>query len=192
MNLVERAKNMVLTPKTEWVTVDGETHTVQGLYTSYVMILAAIPPIATFIGLAVVGMGPFRFPMVNLLAMLVVQYALGLGMVYVMALIIDALAPNFGGQKNFMQAFKVAAFFPTAAWLGGVFSIIPLLGILGIITGLYCLYVLYLGLPILMKSPQDKAVGYVAVIIVIAIVLSIVVSVLTGLAMPGRMMRGGL
>lgn len=191
MNLVERAKNMVLTPKTEWVTVDGESHTVQGLYTTYVMILAAIPPIASFIGLAVVGMGPFRFPMVNLLAMLVVQYALGLGMVYVMALIIDALAPNFGGQKNFMQAFKVSAFFPTAAWLGGIFSIIPLLGILGIITGLYSLYVLYLGLPVLMKAPQEKAVGYVAVIIVIAIVLYIVVGVLAGLASPGRLMSRG-
>ena len=186
MNIVERAKNILLTPKAEWQKIDGETHTVPELYTTYIMILAAIPAVATFIGFSVIGMGPFRISMINGLAMLVVQYVLALGTVYVLALIIDALAPNFGGQKNFMQAFKVAAFAPTASWLAGIFSIIPALSILGLL-GLYSLYLLYVGLPILMKTPEDKAIGYVAVIIVIAIVVSVVVGVLSGFAMPGRM-----
>lgn len=186
MNIVERAKNILLTPKAEWQKIDGETHTVQGLYTSYVMILAAIPAVAGFIGLSVIGYGPFRMSMMNGLAMLIVQYVLALATVYVLALIIDALAPNFGGQKNFMQAFKVAAFAPTASWLAGIFSIIPALAILGLL-GLYSLYLLFVGLPILMKTPQEKAIGYVAVIIVIAIIISVVVGVLSSLAMPGRM-----
>jgi hypothetical protein len=190
MNLVERTKNILLTPAREWETIDTETHTVQGLYTGWIMILAAIPAIAGFIGLSFFGVGAFGFsyrvPIVTGIAHLITTYLLSLGMVYVLALVIDGLAPSFGGTKNFMQAFKVAAFAPTASWLAGIFSIIPALSILGLL-GLYSLYLLFVGLPILMKTPEDKAIGYVAVIIVIAIVVSVVVTVLTGLVMPGRL-----
>lgn len=190
MNIVERAKNILLQPRQEWDVIAGETHSVSGLYTGYVMILAAIPAIAAFVGFSLVGVGGFglsyRVPIASGVAHMVLSYALSLGMVYVLALIIDALAPNFGGEKNFMQAFKVAAFAPTASWLAGIFSIVPALSILGLL-GLYSLYLLYLGLPKLMKSPEEKAMGYTAVVIVVAIVLSVIVSVVAGLAIPGRM-----
>ncbi len=190
MNIVERAKNILLQPRQEWDVIAGETHSVSGLYTGYVMILAAIPAIAAFVGFSLVGVGGFglsyRIPVASGVAHMVLSYALSLGMVYVLALIIDALAPNFGGEKNFMQAFKVAAFAPTASWLAGIFSIVPALSILGLL-GLYSLYLLYLGLPKLMKSPEEKAMGYTAVVIVVAIVLSVIVSVVAGLAIPGRM-----
>jgi hypothetical protein len=191
MNLVDRAKNILLTPKTEWAAIDAESHTVQGLYTGYVMILAAIPPIAAFIGTSLVGVGflgtTYRVPITSGVVQLILSYVLSLAMVYVVALVIDALAPNFGGQKNFMQAFKVAAFTPTASWIAGIFSIIPVLSIIGILGGLYSLYLLYLGLPRLMKSPDDKAVPYTVVVIIVVIVLFIVVAALSALAVPGRM-----
>jgi hypothetical protein len=190
MNLVDRAKNIILTPKTEWGVIDGESHTVQDLYTGYVMILAAIPPICTFIGFSLLGMGLFgtvyRVPITSGIVQLILSYVLSLGSVYVLALIIDALAANFGGQKNFLQAFKVAAFAPTASWLAGIFSIIPVLSILGLV-GLYSIYLLYTGLPRLMKAPEDKAVPYTVIVIIVAIVLAIIVGALAGLAVPGRM-----
>ncbi len=190
MNLVDRAKNLILTPKTEWAAIDAETHTVQGLYTGYVMILAAIPAIATFIGTSLVGVGflgtTYRIPITAGVAQMILSYVLSLGVVYVVALVIDALAPNFGGQKNFMQAFKVAAFTPTASWLAGIFYVIPVLGILAIV-GLYSLYLLYLGLPRLMKAPEDKAIPYTVVVIIVLIVLFIVVAALSALVVPGRM-----
>ena len=46
MALVDRVKNILLTPRTEWSAIAGETATVQGLYTGYIMILAAIGPVA--------------------------------------------------------------------------------------------------------------------------------------------------
>ena len=190
MNLVDRAKNILLTPKTEWGAIEAETHTVQGLYTGYIMILAAIPAIASFIGFSLIGVttfvGTYRWPIASGVAHMILQYVLTLGMVYVLALIIDALAPTFGGQKNFMQAFKVAAFAPTASWLAGIFSIIPVLGILGIV-GLYSLYLLYLGLPRLMKTPEDKAIPYTVVAIIVSIVLYAVVFGLAALAVSGSM-----
>jgi hypothetical protein len=189
MNIVERVKKLILQPKQEWSVIDGETHTVQGLYTQYVMILAAIPAVCGFIGLSLIGIGVFgatyRVPIASGVAHMVVQYLMSLGMVYLMALIIDALAPNFGSQKNFGQALKVAAFMPTAAWLAGVFSIIPSLGIIGALLSLYSLYLLFVGLPILMKTPEDKAIPYVVVVIIAAIVIAVVIAALIGLTMPG-------
>lgn len=188
MNLVERAKGLVLQPRDEWGKIAAETHTVQGLYTKYVMILAAIPAVAAFIGFSFIGVSGFgysyRVPIATGLAQMVLQYLLSLGGVYVMALIIDALAPSFGGEKNFPQAFKVAAFFPTASWLAGIFYIIPALGILAIIGGLYSLYLLYLGLPLLMRSPEEKAVPYTVVVIIAAIVVMVVIGALSSLVVP--------
>ena len=59
MNLVERAKNIILKPKQEWQVIAAEPHTVPGLYTQYVMILAAIPAVAAFIGFSLIGTSGF-------------------------------------------------------------------------------------------------------------------------------------
>lgn len=185
MNLVERVKNILLSPKTEWPTIAGETTDVKTLYTSYVMILAAIPAVATFIGYSLIGMsipmvGSYRVPIGSGLAGAIVQYGLALVGVYVMALIIDALAPSFGGEKNLNQALKTTAYSYTAAWVASVFHMIPGLGILSIV-GLYSFYLLYLGLPVTMKAPQEKAVGYTAVAVICGIVLMFIFSAIGGI-----------
>ena len=190
MNLVDRVKNILITPKKEWAKIDAENHTVAGLYTQYVMILAAIPAVCSFIGFSVVGYSglgaTYRIPMNAGISNMVLSYVLSLGAVYVMALVIDALAPNFGGEKNFNQAIKVAAFFPTAAWVAGIFSLIPALAILGILGSLWSLYLLYCGLEPLMKAPEDKSIAYTVVVIIVAIVLSVVIATIAALAMPAR------
>ena len=182
MSLVERAKNIILQPKREWPVIDAEPTTIGELYTRYIIPLSAIPPIASFIGFSVFGMhvpllGTFRIPIGTAISSAIAQYVLGLAGIYVFALIIDALAPNFGGQKNHIQALKVAAYSSTAAWLAGIFAIIPALSWLGIL-GLYSLYLLYLGLPVLMKSPPDRALGYTVVVILAGIVIFFIIGVI--------------
>ncbi len=182
-SLVDRAKNIIMSPKTEWPRIDAEPATISGIYTSYVMILAAIGPIAMLIGQQLVGinvLGISYKPSIGYsVGSAVLTYLLSLVSVYVMALIIDALAPSFGGTKNQVKAFKVAAYASTAAWLAGIFQIIPMLAFLGLL-GLYSLYLLYLGLPLLMKVPADKAVGYTVVVIVVYIVVYFVALMIVG------------
>lgn len=180
MGLVDRAKNILLTPATEWAAIDAETTSIKDLYLSYVAILAAIPPVASAIGYSVFGMrfgfgaGTWRWPISTGIEVAVMQYALSLAGVFLVALIVDALAPTFGGQKNQMQALKVVAYANTAPWVAGIFALVPGLRILGIL-GLYGLYLLYLGLPVLMKAPKDKAVAYTVVTVVCAIVVYFVI-----------------
>jgi hypothetical protein len=107
----------------------------------------------------------------------VVQFVGSLAGVFILTLVIDALAPSFGGQKNQTQALKVAVYSSTAMWVAGVFNVFPSLSVLGIL-GLYSLYLLFLGLPVLMKAPQDKALGYTIVVVLGALVIYIVVGAL--------------
>jgi len=123
----------------------------------------------------------------------VVGYVLSLAMVFVLALIVDALAPTFGGSKSQISALKVVAYGSTAGFLGGIFSLLPALSILGLLAAFYSIYLIYTGLPVLMKCPKEKAVAYTAVVIVCGFVLMLVAGAVTGLMMPGRgMPMGGL
>ncbi len=179
MNLVDRVKGILLTPRLEWTTIDAETATPASLYSGYVIPLAAIPAVAGFIGSSLIGYGilgnTFRVPITTGISSAVVRYVGALVGVYVLGLIIDGLAPSFGAQKNPIQALKVAAYSSTAAWVAGIFSLLPGLRVLGIL-GLYSAFLLFIGLPALMKAPEDRALGYTAVVILAAVVLWVLVA----------------
>ena len=183
MNLVERAKNILLQPNQEWPVIAAEAADTKSLFIQYAVPLAAIGPIAMWLGHSLVGisvgpLGTYRTPIVGGLAFAVLTYVLSLVSVFVVGLIIDALAPSFGGEKNGTQAMKCAVYAHTPGWLGGIFHLLPALSILAVVASLYGLYLLYLGLPVLMKAPRDKAVGYAVVVVICAIVLAIVVGVI--------------
>jgi uncharacterized membrane protein len=125
------------------------------------------------------------------LGMLVYQLVMSVVAVFLLGFIIDVLAPTFGGQKNFNQAVKVAAYSYTAGWLGGVLGIIPWVGwILGLVVSLYGIYLLYLGLPKVMKNPQEKSVAYTVVVIIVAIVVAIVIGTIGTMITAPAMMAG--
>ncbi|MBC9033460.1 YIP1 family protein [Sphingomonas sp. JC676] len=174
-----RIKRILLEPKAEWARIDAEPATVSGIMTGWVVPLAAIGPVAGLIGSLLFGYGipgivSVRPSLMFALTTAIVAYVCALISIFVLALIIDALAPSFGGTQNRVQAMKVAAYSATASYVAAIFQIIPPLAILGIL-GLYTLYLLYLGLPRLMKAPAEKAAGYTVVTILCAVVLYLVV-----------------
>lgn len=191
MDIIERVKSILFQPTPTWATIEAEPADVAGLYTRYLMVLAAIPAVCGFIGMSLIGMGAFgvslRVPLVAGLANMVVSYVLSLVGVFVLALIVDALAPRFGGQKSSIQALKLAVYASTAAMLGGVFSLLPSLAMLGLLAALYSIYLLYVGLPVLMKNPPEKTLAYTAVVLVAAIVMGLVMGAVSSVFMP----RGG-
>lgn len=198
MNIIQRAKNICLTPATEWPVIADEPATPGALITGYAAPLAAIGAVAGFIGGVVIGqtlpfVGHFRVPFATGLIAAIFAFCMALVGVFVLSLIIDALAPTFGGEKNRIQALKVAVYSYTPAWIAGVLQIVPLLGILAIFAALYGLYLLYLGLPRLMRAPQEKAIPYTVIVVLAAIVLSVVITVVGGLVVGAGMAgRGAL
>jgi len=195
MKLVSRTKNILLSPKQEWQVIDDEATSVGGLYIGYIVPLAAIGPVASSIGMAVFGisvpvLGTYRVPIDAAVRQGITQYLLALIGVFVLALIIDELAPYFRGQENRYQALKVAAYSSTAVWIVGVVGLIPELSILWPL-GLYSLYLLSLGLPVLMKVPQDKAMGYTVAVIICAVLLFFVIGMIAAKLGGGPVIEAG-
>jgi hypothetical protein len=178
MNLVERVKRILLSPQTEWAVIDAEPTTPAGLYTRYIIPLAAIGPVSQLIGFSVFGFMGYRVPIGSAITYALATFILTLVGTYVLGFIIDALAPTFNGTRSLIQALKVAAYSSTAAWVAGIFALIPALSVLSIV-GLYSLYLLYLGLPTLMKAPKEKAMGYTVVVILSAIVIFVIIGTIS-------------
>ena len=196
MAMIDRMKAICLKPNAEWPVIEAETTPTRDLMLGYVAPLAAITPIAGFVGGVFIGrtipfVGTYRVPLTTGLALAVVTYLLSIVGVYVLSLIISALAPSFSGQRSNAQALKVAVYAYTPAWVAGVLTIFTSLGILAIIAAFYGLYVLYLGLPVLMKNPKEKSFGYTVVIVICAIVLWVVIGAVGGAVGSAGMLAAG-
>jgi hypothetical protein len=195
--IVARAKSTLLTPKTEWPVIAAESETVTHLYSGYILIMAAIPAVAFFLSAAVIGisvpfLGSYRIGAGTALTSALTSYVLGLVGVYIIALIVDALAPSFNGQRNQIQALKTVAYAYTASWVASIVGIIPGLTLLAALVGLiYGIYLLRLGLPFTMKCPDDKAAGYTAVTIIVAVITAVVLNLVAG-SLVGTRIYGGI
>jgi hypothetical protein len=193
-NIIMRVTNILTKPKEEWPVIAGEATSIAALYSGYIVILAAIPAVAAFIQMTIFAAALFRVGMTAGLMTTILSYALTLGGVYLSAFIVDKLAPSFQSQSNMIQALKLVAYAYTASWVAGIFNVIPFLGILFVIAGgVYSIYLFYLGLPVMMRTPQDKVIIYMivsaAVIFVISIVIGFVVTAVSAAAfMSGRIL----
>jgi hypothetical protein len=187
-SLVARALNLMLHPAETWDVIDAEPATIEGLYRNWVLPLAAIPAVARMLGLLSFG-GVQLFGVryqpgfVAIIGDAVATYALTLISVYLLALVIDQFALQFGGERSRIQAFKVAAYSGTAAWLAGVFMLLPSLGgLFALLGAVYSCYLLYLGLPKLMRSNPNLTLNYFALALVAIVIMGVIIGSLTSRA----------
>jgi hypothetical protein len=165
VNLIDRVKNILLNPKAEWPKIAGESATVQSLYVGYIVILAAIGPIAMLVTFGALGGGLG-------VSSAIFAYIHSLIVVAILALIVDVLAPSFGGGRDFVASLKLVAYSFTAVWVAQIALLIPFAGWLVVLIGLiYGFYLFLLGVPVMKKSSADKAVPFTIVVVVSAIVL---------------------
>ncbi|HMJ57775.1 MAG TPA: Yip1 family protein [Gemmatimonadales bacterium] len=177
---VNRLKGILLQPGATWKAIDGEFTKPGSIYKNWVLPLALIGPICGAIGTLVFGMsfgvvGFYRLPIMNIVTILAVDYVLGVVGVWVLSLVISLLAPTFGGQRNDVQGLKVAAYAATAWFVAGVFQLLPQLALVRVLVSLYSVYLVFSGVPIVMKPSKDQAMGYAIVAVLGAIVVALLV-----------------
>lgn len=171
MNLIERVKNILLTPKTEWQVIKSESTTVGGMLTSYVLPLAIIPAAIALLSGAILGNITYGL----IMAIIAVVGAI-IGF-YVGTYVADALAPSFSSEKNLNRSAQLVGYSYTASAVASILGIIPVLGWLAAIAGFaYMIYLLYLGTSPIKNTPEDKRIGYTIVIILVQIVLYFILS----------------
>jgi hypothetical protein len=185
MNLVERAKNIILKPKDEWIVIDQEDTSVATLIVTYLFPLALIPAIAAFIGYGVIGVAFFGPVLSWGIKQAIISFISTIIGAYISALIIDMLAPNFGSTKDFRKAMQLVVYAYTPVMLAGAFQAIPVLGILGII-GLYGLYLLYIGIKPMMKTPDDKVTVYFVVSLLVMIAVYFILGAILTMILIGK------
>ena len=180
-----RVKGILLAPRSEWQVIANEVSRPVDVYLRYVAPLAAAGVLATILGAAFPGAWgneqTLRLSAPAAIVGALVHFALTFAIVFVVAKIVDGLAPTFGGRKDPLRALQVTAFSFTPAWVAAVLAIVPALGGIAAVIGLYGLYLLYVGLPILMHAPVDKSLGYTVVVVICTFALSLAVALGTGL-----------
>ncbi len=200
MNLIERAKNILISPAKEWEVIAGEEPDVNKIFTGYVIPLAGAAALAAFIGYGLIGFNMLGYRMSGIdwgLYQALVSFIVSVCSVFLTAFVVDALAPSFSSEKNFGRSFQLVAYSYTAGWIGGLFQILPVIAFLGTILSLYGLYILYLGMPKLKNTPAEKHLGYfvvtlivlIAVYIVLGIILSAIMQPMFGLSYGGDNFR---
>ena len=180
--LFEQVKKIILSPKEAWLAIKSQPASVKDIYLKYIMLLAAIPALCTFIGLVVFGikipfMGVIRVSFFPTLVHQIFSYVIMLIGIGVSALILEKLAPKFEGSATYVDALKLAAFSMTPGFVAGVLHIIPWLGLLAILAGLYGLYILWVGVPIMVGVPESKRLIYLIVSVVVSIIAGFIISI---------------
>jgi hypothetical protein len=173
MKLVERVKAIMLAPEAEWPVIEREKSTASGLFINYVAVLAAVPEVAHFIGQSLIGA---YTPIGKGLLRALIAYLVSWAVVYLVAVVIDLFAPRFGGQRNFSNALKLSVFSHTPLWLAGIFLLVPGLNFL-MILGAYGVYLLWIGLPLLMRTPREKSLRYAVLVTACALIPAVVLAI---------------
>jgi hypothetical protein len=178
MNLGARAKNIILTPKSEWQAIAGEPASINELMIRTAAPLAAVPAVCAFIGQSIVGVpiplvGTTYVEVSRGVIAAVTQWALALVGVYLAALVIAALAPRFRSTDDFRQALKLVVFSSVPMWISGVLNVFPAFSLLTVLAALYGVYVCYLGMPPVLRTPNHQVMPYLALSAVATILISV-------------------
>lgn len=192
MNIIERVKNILINPKKEWEVIAGESSTVSSLLTSYVLPLTVIGAVAAFIGYGLIGvdlgfmgikMSGTKWGLYYALNKLVV----GIIAYYVSVYVVDMLAPSFASEKDLNRSAQLVAYGTTPAMIGAFFSILPAIAILGLLFSLYSIYVWYLGLTPVKKTPEDKKIVYMVVSVIVYIIAMFVVGLVINMILQSAL-----
>lgn len=183
--IIERVRRIVIKPRETWEMITKEEATVSSLLKGYLLMLACLPAVASFLGRWIVGIripfaGVYRFSLGASLVISVIGYVLTVAGIWVAGKVISILAPNFGSVRDDVKGFKVAVYSYTPFLAAGVLYLVPALGVLVVLAGLYGLYLLYIGLPIVMGTPKEKSLIYTIVVVVVVVLIYLIVGGITG------------
>lgn len=185
MNLIERAKNIIIKPKEEWNVIATETTPPGQLIFSYLLFLALIPAVCSIIGYGIIGynvafIGHVPGNLTYGIMKAVVSFVGTIIGVYISARVIDLLAPSFATTKNFGKTLQLVAYAYTPMLVAGIFYIFPSLGIISLLAGIYSLYILYIGMKPMLQTPDDKITGYFVVSLIVIIVVTFILGLILG------------
>lgn len=189
--LIHQIRDILIHPSKAFSELKEKQVTQGELTRKFILYLAAIPPIAGFLGKTIIGqsvpfIGYYHVPFFSGLLWSVLLYLLSIAGIYLLSIIVNSLSVNFGCVRDEVASFKLVMVCFVPLFILGFCSIIPALTGLFIL-GLYGIYLLYIGLPILSSCPEEKVLSFTVVISLIAIILTLLFYRIAGLAIVKSM-----
>jgi hypothetical protein len=190
-----REKSMILShvwgllshPEEEWKSIRKENCTIGKCYCSHVLLLAAIPPLAGYIGTTQVGWQVVSREVQKLtpesaLWIAILSYLTILVAVFFIGKMIHWMGQTYGSKQTLPQCIALAAYTATPLFLSGIMLLYPLLW-LNLLIGLpvlgYTVYLLYTGVPIVMGIPQERGFLFSTAVLAVGLVTLVAVLVAT-------------
>jgi hypothetical protein len=186
--VLARAKPILVSPQTAWPSLKRETESIESFYKTYLTYLIPITPVCTFVGAAIVSGAPFFASVV----MMVVSLVIGFLVPFLAAVVCEKVAPMCEGEVSRADALRLVGYSATPGYLAGVFSLIPVFGLIGSLIGLYSIYLFYLGVPVMTSVPQKQVIKFMAIVIVSWIAISIVLGIFAAMFAFGGMAGGAV
>jgi hypothetical protein len=194
-NIIQRVIHIITKPKDEWQVIATEQPNAMKLIGGYALILALIPAVSAFIKYGIIGMSFMGYTSRSIGSGIqtgLIQLLSAVIGVYLLAWVIDLLAPSFDSQKNFGRSLQLAVYSSTPQWVAGILLLFSTtMSMLIMVIGLYAIYLLAVGMPVLKGTPKDKVVGYVALTIVAMIVIGLLLALILG-AILGLFFAGSM
>jgi hypothetical protein len=195
--ILSRIKGILLMPDQEWALINDERPDIVSILVKYVLILALIPAICLFVNVGLIGESMMGFMVRSISGGIMqglIQLFTALASVYLLGHVVNYLAPQFSSVKDMGRSVQLIAYSFTPMWVLGVLYLLPSVSFLKmlvmILGGLYAIFLMYKGLPIIMKTPPDKIFGYLVVTVVAGFLVMLVVGLLLGLLLGLFMARG--
>ncbi len=183
------AKDVLLNPKGCWEQLKARQETIADIYKNFLIPIMVVVTICSFIGKTFVGIsvpfvGTWKAPFMSALGGSIVFFVLQLAGIYVAAMVLEYIAKKFDVTVSRVDAFKLMSYALVPSYLAGMLMIIPALGILGFILGIYALYVYYCGIPVMLGIPQDRQMSFFWISFIAFVVIGVVFSLVVGIFMP--------
>jgi hypothetical protein len=175
---------MLFHPEEEWKSIRKENCTIGKCFCSHVLLLAAIPPIAGYIGTTQVGWQVVSREVHTLtqqsaISIAILSYLTILVAVFTIGKMIHWMGQTYGTKQTLSQCIALAAYTATPLYLSGIMLLYPVLWLnllLGLPVLAYTVYLLYTGVPIVMGIPAER--GFLFSTAVLAVGLVTLVAVL--------------
>ncbi len=166
--LINKVKEIITNPVQAWENIKHDTDDKQEILIKFALPLIVLGSFTTFIGSASFGLGHSTY----IGFMSAIAYFIScIAGIYISAVVINELAPNFGSEKDLDKAFKLVIYSSSASFLATIVSSLhPMLSFVGLF-GLYSIYIFWLGVKPMMNTPEDKKLGFVVISALIIITI---------------------
>jgi hypothetical protein len=167
-----RIKLIITNPNSEWEKIYNEPNDQTEIITKYAIPLIALGAITTFIGKAAMEV----YSVYEGFMLAITYFISTLAGIYISAIVISELAPNFETKKDYSASLKLIVYSATASLAAAVVaSLHPGLSFIGLF-GLYSVYLFWIGLPIILGTPEDKKIGFVLISALVILAITFIIN----------------